>query len=79
MQLKLKQVRACGGECSSGGQVGARSVILESDSARVVKALQDQQDRSEIGFIIAEAIELAQTLSDWRVVQVKRECNSVVN
>lgn len=32
-------------------------------------------DKSEIGFVIDEAEELAQLLSEWKTVQVKREYN----
>jgi hypothetical protein len=53
------------------------SIILESDCARLVKTLQEKQDRSEIRFIMADAKKQAQLLADWRVAQVKREGNSV--
>lgn len=54
-------------------------VILESDCARIVGALQKKEDRLEICFHVVEALEQAQLLSEWRVAQVKRECNSVAN
>lgn len=54
-------------------------VIVESNCARIVEAMQRGSDRSEIGFVIAEARELAQALVDWRMALVKRECNTVAN
>lgn len=54
-------------------------VIFESDCGRAVHAVQKGGDRSEIGFIIMEAREMIQLLVDWKVVLVKRECNSVAD
>lgn len=48
-------------------------IILESDCARVVRAIQMVEDRLEISFLVVEAIEHTQVLRDWKVVQVKRE------
>lgn len=36
-------------------------------------------DRSDIGFIVTEAQELAQLLVEWKIVLVKRDCNTVAN
>lgn len=46
-------------------------VIVELDCARIVHALQRGMDRSDIGFIMAEARELAQLLVEWKVALVK--------
>lgn len=54
-------------------------VIVESDCARIVHALQRDMDRSDIGFIVSEAKELTKLLVEWKVVLVKRECNAVAN
>nr|CAB3452546.1 unnamed protein product [Digitaria exilis] len=35
-------------------------VILESDCARVVRAIQSRMDKSELSFLVAEAIEETQ-------------------
>lgn len=48
-------------------------VILESDCARVLCAVQNGEDRSELSFLVAEAIEQTQMLREWKIVQVKRE------
>jgi ribonuclease HI len=67
--------------CVEGLTLAARltpgSIILETDCARVAKALQEKEDRSELGFIVAEVKEQAQLLVGWRVAQVRREGNSV--
>jgi hypothetical protein len=55
------------------------SIILESNCARLVKTLQEKEDRSEIGFIMVDAKKQAQLLVDWRASQVKREGNSVAH
>jgi hypothetical protein len=55
------------------------SIILETDCARVAKALQEKEDHSELGFIVAEVKEQAQLLVGWRVAQVRREGNSVAH
>jgi ribonuclease HI len=69
--------------CAEGLALAVRyspgSIILESDCARLVKTLQEKEDRSEIGFIVADAKKQAQLLADWRVAQVKREGNSVAH
>jgi hypothetical protein len=52
-------------------------VIIESDHARFAKAMKEEEDRSALGFIIAEAKEQMQLLVDWRVAKVTRECNLV--
>ncbi|RLN13275.1 hypothetical protein C2845_PM09G14780 [Panicum miliaceum] len=44
-------------------------IILESDSARVLQAMQEKQDRSAISFIVAEAKDQAQLLVDWRIAK----------
>lgn len=54
-------------------------VIIESDCSRIVQVIHRDDDRSEIGFIVAEARELAQLLVEWKVAQVKRGCNEVAN
>jgi hypothetical protein len=46
----------------------------------VIQAMSyTRQDRSEIGFIIAEGKELSQLLLDLKIVKVKRDCNKVSN
>jgi hypothetical protein len=52
---------------------------MEIDCARVAKALQEKEDHSELGFIVAAAKEQAQLLVEWRVAQVRREGNSVAH
>jgi ribonuclease HI len=54
-------------------------IILESDCAHLVKSLKGKEDRSEIGFVVAEAKELLQVLVEWNVAQVKREGNLVAH
>lgn len=54
-------------------------MVVESDCARIVKALQRKEDRLEISFIIVEAVELSQLLENWKVSLVKRESNLVAN
>lgn len=53
-------------------------VIIESDCARMVKALRKKEDKSELSFIVAAAIEQTQLLEERRVTQVKRECSYVL-
>jgi hypothetical protein len=46
--------------------------------ARVVKAVQcTRVDKSETGLVIAEAKELSRLLDEWRITQLKRDCNQV--
>jgi hypothetical protein len=45
------------GRPNSGSASHPGSIILETDCARVAKALQEKEDRSELGFIVAEAKE----------------------
>nr|CAB3482375.1 unnamed protein product [Digitaria exilis] len=54
-------------------------VIIESDCARLVRLIQDGPDRSEIGFIVSEALELTQILLEWKVSLVGRDCNIVAH
>ncbi|OEL23485.1 hypothetical protein BAE44_0015498 [Dichanthelium oligosanthes] len=55
-------------------------VIIESDCARVVAALQSKSmDKSTLSFVVTEGKELSQLLSKWRMSQVKREGNQVAN
>jgi len=54
-------------------------VIVESDCARIVQALQAEEDRSALSFILLEAKDHARMLPQWRIAKVKRECNSVAN
>lgn len=69
--------------CAEGVDLAVRlapgSIILETDCARMVKALQGKEERSGISFIVSQAKEQAQLLVNWRVAQVKRECNSVAH
>jgi hypothetical protein len=48
-------------------------VIIESDCVRVVKAMKEKKDLSDLSFIFAEAFDHAQLLSSWRVVKVNRD------
>lgn len=73
------EARACVEGIRFAAQWVSGLVILESDCARVVQALQRGSDRSDIGFVIAEARELAQVLVEWKVALVKRECNAIAN
>ena len=55
-------------------------VVVESDSARIVKATSNRSvDRSDIGSTITEAKEYLQALVEWRIQKVKRECNKVAH
>ena len=59
--------------------VRACLIIIESDFARVVKAITQGKDKYEINFIIAEVMEHAQLLEQWKIVRVNRECDQVAN
>ncbi|KAF8659499.1 hypothetical protein HU200_058442 [Digitaria exilis] len=78
-----KMIQRCSGAaeaeamaCVEGLRLAAQflqePVIVESDCARVVQAVQAGGDRSELSFLVAEAIEQAQLLRDWKIVQVRR-------
>ncbi|KAF8648318.1 hypothetical protein HU200_064899 [Digitaria exilis] len=63
--------------CMLGLRLAARwtpgRVILETDCVRIANALQSESNRSELGFLIAEARDHAKMMEDWRVSKVKRE------
>jgi ribonuclease HI len=61
------------------GQWVQGPVLFEMGCARVHNAMTNNDNRSEIGLIIREAKEHTQVLVNWRVVQAKRECNSVAH
>jgi len=69
--------------CLEGVRLAAQwihePVIVESDCARIVQAMQEEEDRSALSFILAEAKDHARLLPGWRMVKVKRECNSTAN
>jgi ribonuclease HI len=69
--------------CAEGLRLAAQwspgSIILESDCARAIDALRSKEDRSKASFIVAEAREHAQLLSEWCAVQVNRGCNSIAH
>jgi hypothetical protein len=69
--------------CAEGAQLAAQyaqgPVIFETDCARVCKAMSSKEDRSDFSFVILEAKEHAQALDEWRVSQVKRECNLIAH
>ncbi|KAF8691185.1 hypothetical protein HU200_040302 [Digitaria exilis] len=73
------EARACVEGLRLATQWAPEPVIVESDCARIVKAMQGTEDRSDIGFIIAEARELGILLPEWKVALVKRECNTITN
>jgi ribonuclease HI len=73
------EAKACAEGLRLATQWARGSVIIETDCARVAQALRSNVDRSEISFIIAEARERAQLLVNWRVAQVKRECNAIAH
>lgn len=73
------EARACVEGIRFTAQWTPGRVIVESDCSRVVHAICRGEDRSDIGFIVAEARELAQLLLELKVVLVKRECNTVAN
>ena len=54
-------------------------VIVETDCARLIQALEAKEDRSSIRFLLAEIKDQAQLLPEWRVDKVKRECNLVAH
>jgi hypothetical protein len=58
-------------------QLAQGPVIIESDCVRVVKAMKEKKDLSDLSFIFAEAFDHAQLLSSWRVVKVNRDFNQV--
>ena len=55
------------------------SVIIETDCARIAKALEAKEDRSSLSFILSDAKLHARLLVEWRIAKVKRECNSVAH
>jgi ribonuclease HI len=54
-------------------------VVFETDCARVHNALSNNEDRSEISFLIGEAKEHTRLLEDWGVLHAKRECNHIAH
>ncbi|WVZ77211.1 hypothetical protein U9M48_025103, partial [Paspalum notatum var. saurae] len=74
------EARACIEGLRLATQWSYGPVVLESDCARLVKALQAADvDKSEMYFLIAEAREFGGTLPAWRVSKVKREDNRVAH
>lgn len=73
------KARACVTGIRLAAQWVGGKVIIESDCARIVEAIQQGEDRSKIGFVVREARELAQLLLEWKIVLVKKECNVVAN
>jgi hypothetical protein len=65
--------------CGLATQLAQGPVIIESDCVRVVKAMKEKKDLSDLSFIFAEAFDHAQLLSSWRVVKVNRDFNQVAN
>lgn len=69
--------------CADGFQLAAQwiqgPVIFETNCERVHNSLTNLEDQSEISFIISTAKEHVQMLVGWRVIQVKRECNSIAH
>jgi len=54
--------------------------VIESDSARIVAALETtDDDRSELRWIILETKEHLQLLPEWKIEKVKRENNKVAH
>jgi hypothetical protein len=45
----------------------------------ILNAMPSKEDRSEASFIVVETREHAQLLHEWRMAQVKRECNSIAH
>ncbi|WVZ55445.1 hypothetical protein U9M48_006105 [Paspalum notatum var. saurae] len=74
------EARACIEGLRLATQWSHGPVVLESDCARMVKALRAADtDKSDICFLIAEAREFGSTLPEWRVSKVKREDNCVAH
>lgn len=73
------EARACIEGIRLAAEWSPGPVIIEADCSRVVQAIRQGMDRSDIGFIVSEARELAQLLVDWKIVLVKRDCNAVAN
>jgi ribonuclease HI len=67
------EARACKEGLRLAGQWITGPVIIESDCARVVKALQGLVDYSDISFIIVESKDHGQLQVDCKVVEVERE------
>ena len=69
--------------CLEGLRLAAQwvqgSIILESDCAQVIQAMQQKEDRSALRFILEVAKDQAQVLVDWRITKVKRESNLVAH
>lgn len=77
--VEADEAQACVEGLRLATRLSSGMIILESDCARLVKSLKGKEDRSEIGFAIAEAKELLQLLVEWKVAQVKREGNYVAH
>jgi ribonuclease HI len=73
------EARACVEGVRLATQLAQVPVIIESDCVRVVKAMKEKKDLSDLSFIFAEAFDHAQLLSSWRVVKVNKDFNQVAN
>jgi ribonuclease HI len=58
--------------CLEGFRLAAQwiqgPIILESDCARIVQGMQQQEDRSAHRFVLEEAKDQTQLLVDWQIV-----------
>ena len=73
------EAQACLEGIRLAAQWAQEPIIVETDCARIVQAMEAQEDRSTLSFVIAEAKTQARVLVDWRVAKVKRECNIVAH
>jgi len=55
-------------------------LILESDCRSLVETMKKwERNRSQLGFILEEALELADQLPEWKIVHVRRKRNGVAH
>lgn len=73
------EARACVEGIRLAAEWAPGRVIIETDCARIVQAMQHGEDKSDITFVMAEARELTQLLLEWKVALVRRDCNAVAN
>lgn len=78
--FRCAEARACVEGICLASQWKPDRVIIESDCARIVQAIQHGEDRLDIAFVVvAEARELSQLLLECKISLVRRDCNVVAN
>jgi ribonuclease HI len=74
------EAQACAEGLRLASQWCPGPIVVESDSARILTAMEtDAMDCSELGHIILEAKEYLQMLVYWKLHKVKREGNKVAH